>query len=199
MDQAIIVRHGESEFSARRLASGDPSLPGGGLTQAGREQAHALGLRLAGDPIDLCATTEFRRTMETAEIALAGRDVPRLVLPELNEIRVGEYEGKTFDEYGTWVRTHGPEEACPGGGESRVAVAERYARAFRILLERSEATILVVAHSLPIRYALLAADDRDPTAVVDLVEYAVPHRFTRADVERVAARLEAWCASPVFG
>jgi broad specificity phosphatase PhoE len=198
MEHAIVVRHAESEFSARRLASGDPSRPGGGLTQAGREQARALGLRLAGEAIDLCVTSEFRRTAETADVALQGRDVPRLVLAELNDIRVGDYEGRTVDEYRSWVRAHGPGDACPGGGESRAAVAKRYARGFRLLLARPESSILVVTHSLPIRYALLAVEDRDPTAVVDLVDYVVPHRLDRAEVERVAARLEAWCASPVF-
>jgi 2,3-bisphosphoglycerate-dependent phosphoglycerate mutase len=198
MERAILARHGESEFSARRLVSGDPTLPGGGLTEAGREQARELGRLLADEPIDLCVTSEFRRTQETADLALAGRDVPRLVLADLNDIRVGEYEGRSFDDYRAWVRAHGPADGCPGGGESRAAVAERYAGALRVVLDRPEDTILVVAHSLPIRYVLLAVADRDPTAVVDLVEYALPHRLAREDVERAATRLEAWCASPVF-
>lgn len=198
MERVILARHGESEFSVRRLVSGDPTLSGGGLTEAGREQARDLGRLLAGEHIDLCVTSEFRRTQETADLALAGRDVPRLALRDLNDIQVGEYEGRTLDEYRAWVRAHGPSDPSPGGGESRAAVAARYARALRTLLERSEPTILVVAHSLPIRYVLLAASERDPTAVVDLVEYAVPHSFSREDIERVVARLEAWCASPVF-
>jgi broad specificity phosphatase PhoE len=198
VEVAIFARHGESEFSARRLVSGDPALPGGGLTDEGREQARELGRRLAAEPIDLSVVTEFLRTQETAELALAGRDVPRLVVPELNDIRVGDYEGRSLDEYRAWVRGNGPTDDCPGGGESRAAVAARYVRGLRLLLDRPEPRVLVVAHSLPIRYVLLAANGGAPTPVLELVEYAVPHRLEREDVALAAERLGAWCANPVF-
>jgi broad specificity phosphatase PhoE len=47
------------------------------------------------------------------------------------------------------------------GGESLDDAARRYARALRKLLERPEASILVVAHEIPLRYALNAADGSD--------------------------------------
>src|SRR5919206_2235720 len=101
MDAVILARHGESELSAAGLVSGDPAEPRG-LTEIGREQARRLGERLAEEPIDLCVTSEFARVRQTADLALAGRDVPRLVVPELNDIRFGAFEGKPFDEYMTW-------------------------------------------------------------------------------------------------
>ena len=54
-----------------------------------------IGLRGLGEQIDLAAVTEFRRTQETADLALEGRDVPRLVVPELNEIPSTTITGKT--------------------------------------------------------------------------------------------------------
>ena len=96
------------------------------------------------------------------------------------------------------MRHHDPTVESPGGGESRAAVSLRYASAFRWILARPERTILVVAHSLPVRYALIAAEDRSPSAVVELVEYAVAHRLSRPELERAATRLEAWAAAPVF-
>ena len=198
MERVILVRHGESEFSARGRCSGDPSIEGGGLTETGREQARALGTLLADDPIDLCAVSEFRRTWETADIALEGRDVPRLVLPELNDIRFGRFEGGAWDDYIEWARAAGPADECPGGGESRADAAARYARAFRTLLARPEATVLVIGHALPIRYALSALTERDPTAVIERVQYAEPARMTADQLERVAARLERWASAPVF-
>ena len=198
MERVILVRHGESEFSARNACNGDPAAAGGGLTPRGREQARALGLLLADDPVDLCATTEFARTRETAELALEGRDVPRVVVRDLNDIRFGRYEGLPLDEYRRWALTAPPSETCPGGGESRAAAALRFARGYRTLLDRPEPTVLLVAHALPIRYVLSALLEQDPAARVEPVEECEPYRLAAAQLERAASRLEAWAAAPVF-
>jgi 2,3-bisphosphoglycerate-dependent phosphoglycerate mutase len=196
LETAILARHGESELSAAGLVSGDPAEPRG-LTDVGREQARRLGQLLADEPIELCVTSEFVRVRETADLALADRDVPRLVVPELNDVRFGEFEGRPFDEYRAWAGARDPTEA-PAGGESRAEVAARYARGFRRVLERPERTILVVAHGLPLRYTLLALEDLDPTPIVEQVPLAEPYRLTRAELERATARLERWSRSPVW-
>jgi 2,3-bisphosphoglycerate-dependent phosphoglycerate mutase len=198
MERVILARHAESEFSVRNAVNGDPSREGGGLTAAGRRQARALGQLLADDAIDLCVTSEFARARETADIALAGRSVPRLVVPELNDIRFGSFEGGPLADYRRWAHTHGPEETSPGGGESRAEACRRFAAGFRILLARPEPTILVVAHALPIRYLLSALIEQDPSAVVEPVPYAETHRFSAPQLKRAIERLEAWCANPVF-
>ena len=194
---AILVRHAESEFSVRGAMNGDPatSCP---LTADGREQARALGEALRDTPIDLCVTSEFVRTDETADLALTGRDVPRLVVPELNDIRVGEFEGGPLETYRAWARDRSPVAVPPGGGESRAQAAERYARGFRAVLGRPEAAILVVTHGLPIRYLLLAAEGSEPRPVVENVDYATPYRFTRVDLEHAVERLELWARAPVW-
>jgi alpha-ribazole phosphatase len=197
MKTAILARHAESEFSVRGLVNGDPTAERG-LTQAGREQAAALGTLIRDDTIDLCAVTEFARTKETADIALEGRDVPRLVVPELNDIRFGSFEGGSFEEYVRWAHTHGPTEDSPGGGESRVAAASRFIVGYRKLLERPEETLLVIGHGLPIRYVLSALVELDPAAKVDPVEHAEPFRVSAAQLERALQRLEAWTRNPVF-
>lgn len=197
MNTIILARHGESEFSARAACNGDPTVAGS-LTETGRRQAQALGMLLADDELDLCATTEFPRTRETADIALAGRDVPRLVVPELNDIRFGRFEGGLLDEYRKWAHSAGPGDDCPGGGESRAAAARRFAAGFRTLLDRPEARVLVIAHALPIRYVLGALIERDPSADVEPVAHAEPHRFSSEQIERAVARLERWAANPVW-
>lgn len=198
MRTVILVRHAESEFSIRGSVNGDPAVAGGGLTEAGRDQAQALGRLLADDPIDLAVTSEFIRTRETADLALAGRDVPRLVVPDLNDIRFGSFEGRLLAEYRGWAGSAGPADVCPGGGESRATAAERFARGFRTVLARREQIALVVTHALPIRYVLSALLEQDPTAIVEPVAYAEPHRLSAAQLERAVARLERWCGSPVF-
>jgi 2,3-bisphosphoglycerate-dependent phosphoglycerate mutase len=196
VETVVLARHGESELSAAGVVSGDPAEPRG-LTEGGREQARRLGRRLADEPIELCVTSEFVRVRETADIALAGRDVPRLVVPELNDVRFGEFEGRPFDEYRAWAGARDPTEA-PSGGESRAEVAARYVRGFRLVLARPERLVLVVAHGLPLRYTLLALQGLDPTPIVEQVPLAEPYRLQRADLERAIDRLRRWSKAPIW-
>src|SRR6059058_5192293 len=108
MERALLTRHAESQASVDGLTNGDPRRHVA-LTEAGRDQARALRERLAHEELDLCVVTEFRRTQETADLGLEGRDVPRLVLPALDDIRFGEYEGRLLADYRLWARAHGPE------------------------------------------------------------------------------------------
>jgi broad specificity phosphatase PhoE len=197
VESAILVRHGESVFSARALVNGDPSVACG-LTEVGRQQARQLGERLSGEPVGLCVVTEFPRTHETADLVLGDRDVPRLVLRELNDPFYGEFEGGPLADYRAWAATHGPEDAPPGGGETRLAIASRYVRGFRILLARPESTILVVCHSLPIAFAVAAADGRGPRAKMPLITYAEPHVLYEGQLEQAIERLDEWTRNPVF-
>lgn len=197
MERALFVRHGESEYGLKALVNGDPAVrcP---LTPLGRQQARQLGERIVGEPIDVCIVTEFERTRETADLALAGRRVPRLVVPELNDPFYGRFEGGPLADYRAWAATHGPEDAAPGGGENRLAIARRYVRGFRVVLERPESTVLVVCHSLPISFALAAADGRAPRAKMPLVTYAEPHVLYADQLADAVERLEAWTKNPVY-
>jgi broad specificity phosphatase PhoE len=195
VEQSILARHGESAFSVRGAMNGDPSVACP-LTELGREQATLLAAALAGERLDLCVTSEFERVQETADLAVAGREVPRLVLPELNDIRVGDYEGKPLADYRVWARAQDPDVEAPGGGDSRASVARRYVQAYRTILARPDQTILVVAHGLPIRYVLNAVAGRDPTPVLDQVPYAEPHRLSREALETAVDRLAAWAERP---
>ena len=197
MERVLFVRHGESEFSVKELVNGDPAVACG-LTELGRQQAEQLGERLAGEPVGLCVVTEFPRTHETADLMLGEREIPRLVLPELNDPFYGEFEGGSLADYRRWAATHGPVDVPPGDGESRVAIATRYVRGFRVLLERPEETLLVVCHSLPIAFAVAGADGRGPRARMPIITYAEPHILYEEQLERAAQRLDEWTRDPVY-
>jgi broad specificity phosphatase PhoE len=196
VDRVVLARHGESERSVEGLTNGDPRVACA-LTATGREEARRLGIELADDPIDLCVISEFERVRETAELALAGRDVPRLVLADLNDIRFGEYEGRPLTEYRAWAHSHGPEDVVPGG-DSRAGTVARYVRAYRTILARPEETVLVVAHGLPVRYVLDALEGRNPAAAVAQVPYAEPFRLSARELEAAVRRLESWVDSPAW-
>ena len=196
MRRLLAARHGESELSAKALVNGDPGVACP-LTELGRAQARALGTALADERIDLCVVTEFERVRETAEIALAGRDIPFLVLPELNDPRYGEFEGGSIVAYREWVWARGPLDA-PAGGEHRGELAGRYARGLRILADRPEDTILLVAHSLPLAYLRDAAAGTPPRSRMDMIEHAQMVRVDLGELEQAVAVLEAWAAAPAF-
>jgi broad specificity phosphatase PhoE len=197
VESAIFVRHGESEYSVDLRLNGDAAVDVG-LTSRGKEEARRLANELARTDIDLCVTSAFRRTLETADLALAGRDVPRLVLPELNDPRYGRFEGSTLEEYRGWADSARSDARPSDDGESRLDIVARYARALRILMGRSENVLLVVAHSLPIAYVLATCDGELPRPRVPLVAHAALHRFTARELEEAADTLEAWVAAPTW-
>jgi broad specificity phosphatase PhoE len=185
----VISRHGESTLNYEHRVNGDPAVPVK-LTETGQDEARLLGQQLAHVPIELCVHTRFSRTVETAEIALAGRDVPFLEEPLLDDIKIGELEGKTLDDYRDWKREHTRADPFPGG-ESLDDAARRYAEAYRRVLARPESSILVVTHEIPLRYAINAADGSDdldgPTRQL---ANATPYLFDEAALERAVAGIE---------
>jgi probable phosphoglycerate mutase len=197
MERLILARHAETDWNVRRLVNGDPAVAVT-LSERGREEAGRLGEELAAEPLDLCVTSGFPRTDETADIALAGRDVRRRVISELGDPGYGSFEGGPLSAYRSWAWERPSTTEPPGGGESRSAIVVRYARGFRMLLELQERTVLAVCHSLPVGYAIAGREGRAPEPRVPLVQNAHPYPFTRPELERVIELLEGWCASPTW-
>jgi broad specificity phosphatase PhoE len=192
MRTLIMARHGESEYSAAGRCSGDPTIPIH-LTPKGREQAEALAHALVDQEIDLCVTSEFPRTNETADLALAGRAIPRLELPEFNDIRYGSLEGESVDTYHEWKQDHTTADRLPDG-ESRVDVAARAAAGLRRLQRVPEDTVLLVSHEIVIALICLAAENQSPEEHGPDVQYATPYPLPVETVDRAAGNLERWVA-----
>src|ERR671937_1402606 len=128
----VIARHGESTLNFENRINGDASVPVH-LTDKGRDEARLLGQQVAHFPFELCVLTPFLRTRETAEIALAGRDVPFEEDAQFGDIDIGDLEGQTLEDYRAWKRTHSRSDAFPDG-ESLDDAARRYADAYERLL-----------------------------------------------------------------
>lgn len=186
----LLARHGQSVFNVAGVVNGDPGLDRG-LSPRGVEQARALGAQLAGTAIDLCVTSRFPRARETAALALGGREplVPHVVDDDLDDIRIGELEGGTLDDYRAWKRGRGRDEPFPGG-ESLDDAARRYARAYERLLGRAEEVVLCLCHEIPVRYAVNAASGSDDLdGPLHDVTNATPYVFDAAGLGRAAERI----------
>ncbi|HKU56147.1 MAG TPA: histidine phosphatase family protein [Gaiellaceae bacterium] len=183
----LVVRHGQSLFNVDRIVNGDPALDRG-LSEQGIEEAERLAGELAALPVDLVAVSPFPRALQTANIALAGRDVPHVLDEELGDVRVGELEGVSLDAYRDAPAHSNRKERFPGG-ESLDEAALRYADACERLLARDEAVILVVCHEIPVRYLANAAAGSDElNGPLRFVANATPYLFDEESLRRAVER-----------
>ncbi|MDF9811537.1 histidine phosphatase family protein [Streptomyces sp. SPB162] len=154
MGELILVRHGETEWSASGQHTSYTDLP---LTARGEEQARGLAPLLAEFKISLALTSPLTRAVHTAELAgLAHATVE----PDLHEWDYGGYEGvstieihRTRPEWNLW--TDGVAGAPGHPGESPQEVGERADRvlarvdaAFRDLGDDGDIVLVAHAHFL---------------------------------------------------
>lgn len=139
-----LIRHGETALQKEHRYQGITDAP---LSPEGRGKLHP-----AGALPERVIVTPLQRTRETAEILFPG--VPQLVIPGLQEMNFGCFEGKNYLEmehdpdYRAWV-----DGMCLGrcpGGESKEEYVRRVASAFSALMERALAErwqdCVIVAH-----------------------------------------------------
>jgi broad specificity phosphatase PhoE len=135
-----LVRHGETEWARLGRHTGRTDVP---LTEIGREQARALGRRLAPARFGLVLTSPLARAAETAR--LAGFAGVAVVEPDLHEWDYGALEGRLTAEirndYPSWSIWTGP---WPEGE----TVEEVGARADRVLarIRAADGDVLLFSH-----------------------------------------------------
>jgi broad specificity phosphatase PhoE len=190
MRTLLLARHGRSLFNIDGVINGDPGRDRG-LSPQGEDEARRLERQIAGIAIDACFVSRFPRAQQTARIALGERaaSTPWYEDPDLDDIRIGDLEGQTLDDYREWKAKHTHDDAFPNG-ESLNDAARRYANAFERIANRGEATILCVCHEIPVRYAINAAGGSpDPDEPFHDVPNATPFLFDAEALRRAAAAL----------
>lgn len=147
--RALLLRHGETEWSRTGRHTGRTDLP---LDEAGRRRARELGAALGGQEFTRVLVSPLRRARETAE--LAGIRGPAEICDDLAEWDYGEYEGRTSAE----IQVERPGwtiwDGGVVGGETIEEVAERADRMCARIREL-EGDVAVVAHGHILR--ILAA------------------------------------------
>ncbi|MCW2955477.1 MAG: fructose-2,6-bisphosphatase [Thermoleophilia bacterium] len=90
-----LIRHGQSEWNAAGRWQGQADPP---LSEHGREQAAQLAVSFPDVDVTHVFASDLQRAFDTA-VPLARRfDVEPIVEPDLREIDVGSWSGKTRDE-----------------------------------------------------------------------------------------------------
>jgi broad specificity phosphatase PhoE len=189
----LLARHGQSLFNVEGIVNGDPGRDRG-LSAQGADEAAALAQQLAAVQIDLCVVSRFPRAQETARLALGdgrAQTIPRVIDGDLDDIRLGELEGRTLADYRAWKHGRTRDEPFPGG-ESLNDAARRYADAYERILRRDEQTVLCICHEIPVRYAINMASGSDEfDAPLHDVKNATPYVFDAAGLQRAVERLRA--------
>ena len=85
-----ILRHGKTDWNNKKRIQGKTNIP---LNEEGRQQAREAAVEYKDVHLDVCYCSPLIRAKETAELLLAGRDVPIVFDKRLEEMGFGIYEG----------------------------------------------------------------------------------------------------------
>lgn len=93
----LLARHGETDWNIAKRVQGTTDIP---LNENGIKQAELLCENLERDNVNLCRIYSScqRRALTTAQIVGSKFNVPVKVIPGLEEMNLGIFEGHTWDE-----------------------------------------------------------------------------------------------------
>lgn len=184
MTKLIIVRHGQTLWNLERKYQGHSDIA---LSETGLKQAMAVAERLAEESVDAVYASDLSRACKTAEHIAAKHNLTVTIVPELREIKFGEWEGLTYDEITEkWPGLLGklwttPDELeIPGGETFQQLKARAYTAIKKIVADHPGQTVVVVAHGGTIGTILCAILDihlnhvwsiRQDNTAVNIIEY----------------------------
>jgi 2,3-bisphosphoglycerate-dependent phosphoglycerate mutase len=153
MTRLVFVRHGQACCNVDRTIEGLATCRG--LSELGRSQSSALGRRLQSEGFrpDVIMASPISRAKETAEIITRtiGMRTDDIAFDNgLEEVRPGEAEGMTWDQYSAFYGTTegwDPNVPFAPGAEAWSGFARRVSDAIdRAARTHAGKTVLVVAH-----------------------------------------------------
>jgi broad specificity phosphatase PhoE len=145
----LLARHGETADNRRLVFQGQA---GKALNALGRAQAMRLSERMRHHPPDVIVASDLERAVETARIVgeVVGLDLE--LDPDLREVDVGSWTGKSHeevqeqfpDEWNAWASGI---DVRRGGGETYGELSERVERAIvRAATTHAGKRVLLVSH-----------------------------------------------------
>lgn len=88
----IIFRHGQTDWNVDHRGMGKNDIP---LNEVGQKQAEKLALRLVTEKIDVFYSSPLKRAHQTANIVAGKHGKQPIIMNDLIEMSLGEFEGKT--------------------------------------------------------------------------------------------------------
>jgi broad specificity phosphatase PhoE len=172
MTRIILVRHCEAKGNTYRILQGRTDCDISGNSAA---QLDLVSLRLRNTHIDAIYSSPLKRARKTAEAINRYHGLPVKTDARLQEIDVGEWEGKTWSE----IERDYPEMAKvwkenPGAfvspnGESMKEVYDRIWNGIIDIVKHNEGkTVLVTSHGCAIRNFLCRALGKTPDGLSDI-------------------------------
>lgn len=144
-----LIRHGQTDWNKGRRLQGRTDIP---LNENGRIVAELTRAGFQEIPFDMAYTSPLKRASETAEIILAGRNIPIISDERIIEVNFGSYEGCDFDLQDEYIQNFfsAPEKYFSiNGTESMESIFTRMKSFLQELCENEELqdkTILVSTH-----------------------------------------------------
>ena len=146
----IVVRHGQTPFNAEGRFTGQLDIP---LSELGKQQAEALGQRLAEIHLDAIVSSDLQRARATAQAIARHHNLPVEEDADLREIAFGVWEGETYaevvaqDEALVQRWETDPARYAPPGGETLTQLHVRVIRALeRWQRQYPQGTVLWAVH-----------------------------------------------------
>ncbi|MGN6781232.1 MAG: bifunctional RNase H/acid phosphatase [Marmoricola sp.] len=202
----VLVRHGVSDHTARKVFSGGLGGANPPLNEEGRAQARATGDWLAplGDTLDALVSSPVRRTRETADILADRLGLEVAEESGVAEMEFGAWDGLTFAEVGQrhpdeLARWLGDLDHPAGGGESFRTVQGRVLEGRdRLLAAHPGRTVVVVSHVTPIKVLVADALGAPLEAVfrMELAPASVTVISYHAEADRMRGSLRLFNARP---
>jgi broad specificity phosphatase PhoE len=139
----IYETHSTSTDNEAGIATG--WLPGQ-LSEEGRRQAGALGIRRRDDDIAAIYTSDLARAVETAQIAFAGTEIPLFQDARLRECNYGALNGMPVRQLAQ-ERSRHIDDPFPGGQSYQQVVDATRSFLDDLATAWDGRTILIIAHS----------------------------------------------------
>jgi probable phosphoglycerate mutase len=152
----VLVRHAVTAQTGPLLSGRTPGID---LSDTGREQAKALGERLADLPVAVVYASPIERTTQTAEAVAEHHGLTVQELPGVIEADYGEWTGGTLNDLAKtdlWKTVQrAPSRARFPGGESLAEMQSRMVTALEaVVAEHPGELVVVVSHADPIKAAI---------------------------------------------
>jgi probable phosphoglycerate mutase len=167
--ELYVVRHGETDWNKQRRLQGSVDIA---LNETGLAQARTLAEKLATTQFDHLYVSALKRAQQTADAF--PQALPRTVLEDLNERRLGEFEGaqlhsmdaKALAAY--QARKFDWDDMLTTGESLRMHQA-RVRRAIQAIRDKhAQGRVLVVAHGATNALILSDLQGRLPNDIADL-------------------------------